>query len=171
MTSAERYFFDVPVYRLSEERYYRDMAQHIDDALFPPEDRLSNTLRELDRINPSKNDALRGHIAIKYGGSWQFNEIVGYIRLFFLGSQVRGEYFAIGQKRICRTRRKIFELKSLNLVPEVEISDFTSNAAILAAVLEYLSNCRKKLKGRHVDSEIFANLSRFIDWQSVLHSD
>lgn len=171
MTSAERYFFDVPVYRLSEERYYRDMAQHIDDVLFPPEDQLSNTLRELDRINPNENDALRGHIAKKYGGSWQFNEIVGYIRLFFLGFQVRGEYFTIGQKNICRTRRKIFELKSLNLAPEVEISDFTSNAAILAAVMEYLSNCRKELKGKHVDSEMFVNLSRFIDWQAFLRSD
>lgn len=170
MTSAERHIFDVPVYRLPEERYYRDMEQHIDGVLFPPKEQLSNTLRELDRINPSENDAARGHIATKYGGSWQFNEIVGYIRLFFLGSQVRGEYFAIGQKRIYRTRRKIFVLKSLNLTPEIEICDLTSNAAILDAVLEYLSNCRKELKGRHIDSELLDNLGRFIDWRSVLRS-
>lgn len=171
MTYAERHFFDVPVYRLCEERYYRDMEQHIDNVMFPPEDQLSNALREMDRINPSENDAARGHVATKYGGSWQFNEIVGYIRLFFLGSQVRGEYYASGQKRICRTRRKIFQLKSLNLAPEIEIGDLTSNVAILDAVLEYLSHCRKELKGRYVDSELLDNLGPFIDWQSVLRSD
>ena len=169
MTSPERYFFDVPVYRLPEDKYYREMEQHVDRTLFPPEDSLSNSLREMDISGAVDNTALRGHIAKKYGGCWLFNEIVGYIRLFFLGSQVRGEYFAIGQQRMHRTRHKIFELKSLKLAPEVEIVDLTSNAAIFSAVLEYLSHCRKELKGRHIDSTSFEEFGRFVDWQSFLH--
>jgi hypothetical protein len=35
------------------------------------------------------------HLEMRYGGPWNFNEIIGFIRLHFLGSQIRGEYFAV----------------------------------------------------------------------------
>lgn len=168
MKTAERNFFDVPVYRVSEEKYYQDMRQHIDKVLFPPEDPFSNTLRELDRTKPNENSFIRSHLAEKYGGCWQFNEIVGYIRLFFLGNQVRGEYYVIGQKSTRRTRHKVFEQKLMKLAPDVDISDVTSNANIFDAVLEYLSLCRNALKRRHIDSTLLEQLGRYVDWQSLI---
>ena len=33
--SAIVFFYDVPVYRLAEEKYYRDREKYVEEALFP----------------------------------------------------------------------------------------------------------------------------------------
>ena len=42
---------------------------------------------------------MQEHYYQKYG-PWYFNEIIGYLRLHFLGSQVRGEYFGSKKKKL-----------------------------------------------------------------------
>lgn len=86
------------------------------------------------------HDAPAYCVPTKFGGGGMYNEMIEFIRFFFLGSQVRGEYYCSGQKRICRTRTKTFELKSLTLALEIEISDLTSNAVIFEAVLAYFTD-------------------------------
>ena len=49
MNVGSWYFFDVPVYRLREDKYYAAMNQRIEDVLFPTNSRDSETLRERDR--------------------------------------------------------------------------------------------------------------------------
>lgn len=171
MTSPERYFFDIPVYRLSEDQYYRELSRHVENALFPASDPTSAAMRERDIAHPQENISMRAHLARKYGGCWLYNEIIGYIRLFFLGSQVRGEYFCISQKRLARTRHKVFEQKSLKLVPERDIPDITSNSTIFNAVLQYLADCRTELRRRHVDSSLLEEVGPYIDWRSLLSHD
>ena len=125
-------------------------------------------MRERDITHPNENTSIRVHLARKDGGDWLYNEIVGYIRVFILGSQVRGEYFGISQKHICRTRHKIFELKYLKLVPERDISDVTSSAAIFKIALEYLADCRKELRSRHIDSSLFEEIGPHIDLKGFI---
>ena len=156
------------MYRLPEEQYYREMECDVDGVLFPSDDPLSPSLRERDATYPNEKNSIRDHLRKKYGGGWRFNEVIGFIRLFFLGTQVRGEYFGVGRKRIRRTRKKIFELRSLNLAPEIEISHLMSNAGILEAVHSYLADCRKELKGRYIDSQLLEQLVLHIDWQKFL---
>lgn len=168
MKTAERYFYDVPVYRIAEDRYLEELIRHTEKVLFPADDPLSATLRERDRLNPAENEQLRAHIAFKYGGCWQYNEIVGYIRLFFLGSQIRGEYFGISQKRAIRTRHKVFVLKSLKLAPEREIPSGASNESIFEFVLQYLSDCRAELPQRHIGSRLLEEVGPHINWQVLV---
>ena len=40
----------------------------------------------------------------QFGGAWKYNEIIGYIRLHFLGNQIRGEYW--GVKAMCQVRTR-----------------------------------------------------------------
>lgn len=168
MRAPVRYFYDVPVYRLEEERYADDLNHHIESTLFPISDPLSSALRERDWLNPSEKASLRDHLTEKYGGCWLYNEIVGYIRLFFLGSQVRGEYFAISQRRAIRTRHKIFILKSLKLAPEREIPNTTANLSIFETVLQYINDCRKELPRRRIDSRLLEAVGPHVDWQALL---
>jgi hypothetical protein len=83
---GDMYFFDVPVYRLREDRYYDERDRYIDNAMFPPSSPYSERLREEARKNP--NIAFKDHLQNSYGGPWRYNEIIGYIRLHFLGSQI-----------------------------------------------------------------------------------
>ena|SRR5437763_2075027 len=160
-----RYFYDIPVYRISQEKYYSGMDQHIDRVLFPEDSPYSDTLREREKTNRDENIALRHHLHRSYGGCWRFNEIIGYIRLHFLGSQIRGEYYAVAKKRIVRTRTKTLEYQTWKLAPEIEVPSDASSNDIFAAILKYLSDCRKELRGRYVDSQLFELIGPYIDWK------
>ena len=138
MTSVPlRFFYDTPVYRLAEDRYYRDRNAYV-EALYPEGDPLRDLLMSKNRR--FHEDA--------YGGAWLFYEIIGYIRLHFLGTQVRGEYFAVQRKRIVRTRCKQLKYQTWNLASEREIPSSASSEQIYLIVLEYIDACRKELKHR-----------------------
>ena len=62
MTSPERYFFDIPVYRLPEERYCQEMECYLDGVLFPPDDLRSPSQRERDAVYPNENISIRDHL-------------------------------------------------------------------------------------------------------------
>ena len=100
---------------------------------------------------------------------WEFNEIVGHIKLYFHGSQVRGEYWGTTAKRIVRTRRKQFEYKTHKLYVEKSIRN-SSNEAILAVVEEYLDGCAAELQKRHIDLREFNTIKSHIDWLGLYKS-
>lgn len=76
-----RYFFDVPVYRLPEERYYRERDKSIESAIYPEGSPSNEAMRAKEAADPNHNIAFRDHLQRTYGGCWRFNEIIGYIRL------------------------------------------------------------------------------------------
>jgi hypothetical protein len=145
-------FFDVPVYRLPLAEYDRQQKAFIDKASA--------------HIAPNQA-ALRQHLWERYGGCWLFNEIVGYIRLHFLGSQIRGEYFAVNRRRIVRTRKKQFEYLTHKLAPEVSIKQPIGDQTIEAAIRQYLSDCQRELTQRHVDTKTLEVLAKHIKWYDL----
>lgn len=161
------FFYDVPVYRLFEAEYYRQREEFIEKTLYPPSDPLTATTRRaLKAKDPNAEDFMRDHLAKAYGGPWRFNEIVGFIRLHFLGAQIRGEYWATEAKRIVRTRHKVFEWKTWKLAPERELPANATDAEIFAAVKGYLLACEKELKGRFIDRELLEVIGPRLDWRS-----
>jgi hypothetical protein len=64
---------------------------------------------------------IESHANRVYGGQWIYNEIIGFVRLYFDGSQVLGAYFRTSAKRISKTRKKTFEWIAHKLAPEVEL--------------------------------------------------
>ena len=96
------YFFDVPVYRLARKRYEDELEKSINKAMCPHE--MEQAFYEQ---NPKRAMAFRDDMQKIYGGCWDYNEIIGYIKMHFLGSQIRGEYFGVKAKRIVKTRRNI----------------------------------------------------------------
>src|ERR1035437_4606616 len=99
MPMACRYFYDLPVYRLPSAEDYSTRSAHIEAMVFQVGTAYEPALRLREKTDPRANDAFSAHLEHIYGGCWEFNEIIGYIRLHFLGSQVRGEYFAAGKRR------------------------------------------------------------------------
>ena len=113
-----RYFFDIPVYRLTEERYNAERQAWIDGAMYPGSPANNEQRRAFYAANPDNENAARDHFWQLYGGCWRYNEIIGYVRLHFFGSQLRGEYFSVTARRIVRTRKKIIEYRTHGLHPK-----------------------------------------------------
>jgi len=155
---GDAYFFDLPVYRLPEAQYHGERGVFVE--------------RHMGRLTGDSqlDEAFRGHLEQAYGGPWQFNEIIGYIRLFFLGSQVRGEYFGVQQKRIVRTRKKTMVQLELKLVPEMEIPRDATSDQIFAVVSDYVQRCKNQLKKRVVDDSLLSRVGPFVDWKRLIAS-
>lgn len=166
-----RYFYDLPVYRLPRENYNKARDEYVENMLSPIATRKAGSSLSMEAMDRNSLIAWRNHLQQSYGGCWEFNEIVGYIRLHFLGTQVRGEYFGSPKKRIVRTRKKFFEYKTLKLAPEVPIEPPQGNSEIVSAVREYIDDCRHELPRRYIDAAMFEALAPYINWVDLLHGD
>lgn len=163
-----RYFYDLPIYRLRRDDYYRDRERYVEKLMFPAHGRQAEFVRSMAKTDPDSFAAWRSTIEHSYGGCWEFNEIVGYIRLHFLGTQVRGEYFAPSKKRIVRSRRRTFDYQTWKLAPEIDIAAPYETSQILSAIREYIQDCRRELPRRYIDDSIFEQISPHVDWQALL---
>ncbi len=101
---------------------------------------------------------------------WRYNEIIGYIRLHILGTQIRGEYFQHKSKRIVKTRRKSFIYKTHKLVSETNIMNQT-NDGIYNSILKYLKRCEQELKKRYIDIDSFKNIGQYVNWNKLLQDN
>jgi len=157
-------FFDVPVYRLPSERYYNERDAYIDRMIFRPNDKSSPWLREYYKVHRDDYIRFHDHLVHRYGGPWNYNEIVGYIRLHFMGSQIRGEYFSVERKRIVRTRTKIFAHRTHKLAPEISIPAGAGNDDIFRLIKEYLKDCQREVPRRCIDTELLDVIGPYVDW-------
>ena len=156
----DEYFLVIPVYRVKEDTYYSDMENDFEKSISKAWD------EDFRKNNPDLVQDYKNAHQSNYGAGWEFNEIIGHIKLHFLGTQVRGEYWGTIPKRKVRTRRKQFEYKTHKLAAEVEIRELTQ-AGIIKAVEEYIDGCKKEVKNRHLDLREFNNLKAHIDWPSL----
>ncbi|OYW61691.1 MAG: hypothetical protein B7Z31_02400 [Rhodobacterales bacterium 12-65-15] len=157
------YFYDLPVYRLGKDDYYKAL-----DALI--ETQVQN-LRTIPGYEPAKSqiDWMKQHQYERFG-PWNFNEVIGYIRLYLLGSQIRGEYFSAEKKRNSLGRTKVFVWRSFKLAAEVDIDRFVpaTNQLIWGSIQKYVERCRKELKrGRVIDDSLLQTVGPHVDWLAV----
>jgi len=158
------YFYDLPVYSVSYEQYNAMM-----------DERLAAQIERLKIVPDYEPPA---HIVDSMSqrqfetfGPWRFNETIGYIRLHFLGSQVRGEYFSAEKQRNLLGRSRVFTYRTWKLAAEVEIhhGKKVTNERIWSAIQEYVVRCRKELKkGRVIDDSLLRVIGPHTDWLSVL---
>ena len=119
------YFFDVPIYRLPEAKYNSDRDRYIEQSMV-----------DLCYEKLPMADQFRSELWKQYGGAWQFDEIIGYIRLYFCGNQILGELWMTNAKRIVQTRRKQFAWTTWKVVPEVSFPETASNLEIYTAIID-----------------------------------
>lgn len=165
-----KYFFDVPVYRLTKDKFYSDRKNYIEKMMYPGSPQESENLRRMYAENPRQKQSFENHLYDYYGGAWEYNEIIGWILLHFLDDQIRGEYWAVKSKRIVRTRRKIFEYKTWKLAPEIDVDEEATNPEIFNLINQYLLDCNKELRGRYIDVSRLDRLGPFVDWRSLIES-
>lgn len=164
------YFQEVPVYRLSEEEYNKQIDSHVKKVI--EETRYGHALyadymRAEDQKNPSSLISYQNSIVRAYGGAWRYNEIIGFIRLHFLGTQVRGEYYATERKRIVRTRRKQFSYQTWKLAAEEDFYGEISSKSIYLAIMRYIEACRREVKGRYIDDYLIKQIGPYVDWLAL----
>jgi hypothetical protein len=162
------YFYDLPIYRLSSERFDQDWDKFLQKRLYMWRDKPKEQIDEFYKRNPDLKIRFTQDARKMFGGPWRYNEIIGYIRLHFLGDQIRGEYWLVKAKKIVKTRKKIIDYCDHKIVPEKTIPRDATNSEILEIVMAYIGKAKKYLKKRYVDSEDFEKIGKYVDWKSLM---
>ena len=169
MSRGQLNFLDLPVYRVGEDAYHAARAAFADAQMTAhPLPTTPNRPSAAQQLSP-QDAYMLDHLYRRYGGGWRYNEIVGYLRLHFLGSQVRAEYWRVEAKRIVRTRRKRIEFRDWKLAPETEVPVDGTSEEIYAAVREHVEDCRRELGSLVLDTTALETLGPYLDWRALLH--
>lgn len=162
----DQYIFDIPVYRLTSDEFNSEIdiqiAKRIARLISYDSQRrpLSREIKERER-----------HLAIaESGGPWQFNQIIGWLRLFTEGRTVGGHLWWANAKRLNRRmRHKRLYLLTTGDVLGAWFPD-QSSKEIFEILLERLSDMAtgRPSKNRYVDLESFRRVGPFIDWSGLL---
>ncbi|TDA69667.1 hypothetical protein E0765_00025 [Sulfuricurvum sp. IAE1] len=159
----KKYFFDIPVYRLSEEKYDAQTDAEI-------QENYQQMYLKNGRAKPSISyDDYFEKMSIFYD-PWRFNETIGYIRLYFLGHEIRGDYCQHKVSRIYKTRRKHIRYKTYKLADEISILN-QNDTQIYESILLYLQKCASELPKRYIDMENFKQIGRYVHWNALIRNE
>lgn len=160
----KKYLFELQVYRLEKSCYYAQMKAYIEKANAKMKERIDKI--DPNQTMPSDDKYLRK----KYGGDWQYNEIIGFLKFYQYGAnQIRCEYWETDSSRKDKIRKKLFVKKSDSYCRE-PFSKNDSNADLAKSMLSAVDHCEVilKKKKRYIDKELFTNTVHHITWQDVL---
>jgi methionine synthase II (cobalamin-independent) len=164
-------FLTLPVYRISQAKYYKQREEYVKNNLYSSNNEELNKLtKKVHKEQPNVKLQSQSILRKSYGGEWDFNEIIGYINLHFKGNKIKNEYWAVKAKRIVRTSKKTFEHKCHKLDIELHIAEDLDNLEILSAITSYIDTCKNELKNRHIDDSQLNKIGKFIDWRKLKES-
>jgi hypothetical protein len=163
-------FFDVPVYRLTKEKYESEQRAFIQREMSADGNR---NVQEMYRRHPDVKRTTENHLWESYGGSWLFNEIIGFIRLFLLSDQIRGEYFHVKAKKVVRTSRKIFGPLGIEITAPRRIPQKSSNQKIFSHIRNFLSRAQNEseLKKYYIDTSVLEYIGPHMNWNALLEEE
>ncbi|ELI5433878.1 hypothetical protein RRJ81_002321 [Vibrio parahaemolyticus] len=107
----------LPVYCIEKSKYYSQRDQFVEKFIFGGAD--GQFKREHAVRDPNWYTSFKTYLCKAYGGTWDFNEVIGYIEIHIMGNQVRGSYWQGNKKCFVKSRKKQFEYITHKLVPEV----------------------------------------------------
>jgi hypothetical protein len=154
------FFFDIPVYRCSQDKHSAEMDSE-----------KCRFLGRLQRTSTAEiNDDLERLFDREVSYPWRFNDIIGWIRLFVLGPQLRGELWWNRTTRQVKRGRKRFSFDGEAF--ELNLLNVNDSTEIVRLILERLNSLNRHFlfKGRYIDLSLFMNLSPYINWQSLMQS-
>lgn len=159
-----RYFHDLPVYRISRDRYRQELERRVADFVEKCTDEYTTT-RSIRLVRTGISEHYW-----KKDGSWRFNEIVGYIRLHILGNYVGGTYFSSVNSRCAKTRTKVYLHCDEPFPAGRPVPLGVNNSEILAIINQYVGDCRKRLHRRYLDDEWLDCVGPMVDWNTIIQS-
>ncbi|NOQ71768.1 MAG: hypothetical protein GQ574_07200 [Crocinitomix sp.] len=169
----ESYFLDIPIYRCSEKKYLQEL-----DKL---RSNIHTSLEPQRKSVPEYNlDDIENRLFENKSYPYEYNEIIGWIKLYVLGTQLRGEYFfevSSSKSHSIKTRinkgvrKKRFELfgKAFELSIRKEMNSheiFTS----LCERLVRLNLNERPFINRHLDLANLMAIGPHLNWISLMNN-
>ncbi|MFY7671580.1 hypothetical protein ACOSP6_10900 [Tenacibaculum sp. MEBiC06402] len=166
----EKYvFFDIPIYRLTDSEIDSENEKIIDEL---KEFAKGNKVFGEDVYNRVFNDLVSIELY-----PFKYNEIIGYLELYCIGSQIRIDYWYAchpHSRNIKKVFRRGLPKKQFNWFGEVDqinIRNNLSNEEILNLILKRIKMLKRKplFKRRFFYTNYLEKIGKHINWKSVLN--
>jgi hypothetical protein len=163
---CNQYIFDIPIYRKTKGDFDLEIksyaAKHEEWIIShdPAQRPLDHEVRQ----------RVYHRVVAESGGPWQFNQVVGWLRLFVKGNTIGCHSWWVEAKRINRRMRK----KRLYLQTPSDILKARfrneSSIEIFNKLLERIIKLSKDstYKNRYIDLDVFKRVGPYIDWHKLL---
>jgi hypothetical protein len=160
MPGPERYFFEIPIYRCPIDRHTKEMEKDKLDWLEPSQ--------EVKNSHPEYFCHAKRFWESHRWYPWRYNEVIGWLRLFVFGSQIRGELWYTKAKCILPKPKKLMFSRG-----DVFLRGFhprQTDTEILTELTAELVKFQKskRLKGRFLDLECFFSIAPSVRWRKLL---
>jgi hypothetical protein len=165
---TKRYFFDLPIYRLLEGDYNQQLDAYVEGALYGRTEEERSRFAGRFRGREGLEASTRDYYWKDFGGPWQFNEVIGYVRLYFFGRQIRGELWWVDAKRIVRTRRKLYFMHDLSTASPVRVPPGSDDGAVYNLILTFVDRVRQRLGKRYLETTLLETVGPYVRWSSLL---
>lgn len=154
---SEQGLFELNVYRLKEDDYLEKRFEYI------KEKRLKYKKTQMQQL---EEDA---YLSKMYGGDWQYNEIVGFLKFYQKNNQIRCTYWKNDSRKIVKTRKKQFKYITDKFCDTLFFKSY-SNEQLIDVMKKSVEHCkgRDEMKKRFIDSSIFDNIVYYVDWKKLL---
>jgi hypothetical protein len=158
------YFYSIPIYNLTENEYYDKYEKKKSDYI----EKYCKSNTETIKVRLSE------YFDLKYRKPWFHNDIIGWIRFYMLGSQLRGEIFyqcidKVGNHLNKRIESSFYCPTFIDLsFDDVASSDLILNEINLKLLDVQKDNTIFPIKNFYIDLTEFNRISKFIDWKSLL---
>ena len=160
------YIFDLPVYRCTKERHDKELTEAVEAHLKHCFDDHG-----LERSSdPQTITNITAHAQHAFGGPWEFNEIVGWVRLFPESHGIGAPVWFTEGKKLTRKMRKRFHLRTWSNCLWTHFPPPAENPEIYERVLQALESLAKRdpLDGRVLDLSVFKLTGPYIDWRRLI---
>lgn len=98
----ERYFFEIGVYSRNSEKFFAERDEGLQKHL----EWLTYQSGGITREQAPRVFAFSEVYFLKKYGGWRYTQVIGWVRPYVLGSQIRGEIWFVDAKRIDREMNK-----------------------------------------------------------------
>src|SRR6059036_3025859 len=119
----DQYIFDIPVYRLPAAEFEKEIEEYVDKRV----QWITSFDSQQRPLSQEMKDRVLHSVIAESCGVWQFNQVIGWLRLFVEGRTIGCHVWWIVAKRINRRmRRKRLQLTTFSDVLGAWFPDLSS---------------------------------------------
>jgi len=162
-----QYIFDIPIYRKTKDDFDAEIETHV-----------TKRIKEIISCDPEERpldhqviQRLHQSIIADFGGTWQFNQIVGWLRLYVEGNNVGCHLWWVDKRINRRMRNKRLYLQSPSDILHARFTKESSRKIYEKLLLRLIELSEgTTYKNRYLDLDVFQRIGPLIDWRKLLYS-
>lgn len=156
--TANNHFLEIPIYRCTHEAH--GVARNL---------RLERYCGSAGSVSAEARKRLEEHVSEHFLSCWEYNEAIGWLRVFWLDHQLRGEYHLAREKRLYLGGRRTYE--ACGKAFEAWVHDDATSADIFTMLRKHIAQFAREwpLSGRRpIDTRALERIGPHVDWRSFM---